>query len=258
MPLVDTTYQVTATIIVLATLFSIPLSIYLPNGQRLIDALVYKYITWRSGEPAAKRNIFHPLHRYDLAVLNSDGTLLAPHGAKTKQTGTPLLSWSNDGYWALVLTGARKSLATAQWNDLKGIDRLVERLAVEPSVSPSVQAATPLPDPAALAPTHTLARTLKDLQEATGAPQKPLGGVAQLVRHEPSQKAVAVLLTLPANLADRKDFIVQAMATKGWNQVPLSHKPTSICLTLATHSVWRALSPAISNPEGEPNGHRRW
>lgn len=260
MSLAEKTYRVVSKLTTALTVLPLPVSTKIANGQKSVDASIYKYLTWRSGEPTAKRNAHHPLHRYDVAVLNSDGTLLAAHGARTKETGTPLLQWSDNGYWALVLTGTKHSIATAQWNDQTAIDSLVERLDDPVEATPAVEEpvqVTPV-DPIDLAPVHTFARTLEDLHEATGAPQEPLGGIAQLVRHTPSNKPVAVLLTIPDNLLKRQNFLISAMGTRGWNLVPLSDEPNTICLTLAPVKAWVALSSAIESPEGDSNGHRRW
>jgi hypothetical protein len=260
MSLAEKTYRVTSKLTTALSFLPLPLATKITKAQKSVDDSIYKYLTWRSGEPTAKRNAHHPLHRYDVAILNSDGTLLAAHGALTKETGTPLLRWSDNGYWALVLTGAKHSIATAQWDDRAAIDSLVERLDGPFEASPVVEEPTRVApvDPIDLAPVHTFARTLEDLHEATGAPQEPWGGIAQLVRHTPSNKPVAVLLTLPDNLLKTQNFLISAMGTRGWNLVPLSDEPNTICLTLAPVKAWVALSPAIESPEGDRNGHRRW
>lgn len=255
--MVESFQQVTVALTILAVVSYIPLGIYLPNSHRLIDNLVYRNIARRHGTEAAQRNFYHPLHRFDLAVINSDGTLLAPHGANINQAGTPLLAWHADGYWVLSLSMGNVTLGTAVWDDMVGIDSLIERLAQEHG-RPTAQPPSSTADPISNTPSHTLTRAVKDLQEATGGSLEPCGGIAQLVRHQPSDKPVAVLVTFPQQMVNRKDFIVQSMEARGWNPVPLSTSPSTICLTLANPSEWPRISLAVSNPEGASSGHRRW
>ena len=89
MALVESLPQVTVALLIFTAVISLPQAIYLPTNLRLIDTLAYKHIARKSGTEAAKRNLYHPLYRFDLAVANSDATLLTPHGARISQIGTP-------------------------------------------------------------------------------------------------------------------------------------------------------------------------
>lgn len=261
MPLAADAQQVTATITALMALLSLPLSIYFSDGMRAIDKIAFSRIRLTDGEAAAQRNLFHPLHRYDLHDAALDGTLLTAHGRNPKISGTPVLTWVSPGAWTLTQTGNPYLIAQASWDDLEGINRLTELLD-QPAACAHL-AVTQRPEllteeAASACPRHTLAGALKDLQAALGDDYEPSGGIAQLVRHRPSGKAVAVLLTLSDLHRSQCSAIVSGMARRGWHQVPLDTTWPTICLTRASRSAWDHLKGDIQNPAGEPTGHRRW
>lgn len=260
MLMVEDAHAVATMLTIIATLFGIPTSIYFANGLRLSEYAAYQWNARRYGQAMAQRHLYHPTHRYDLHAI-SDGTVLTAHGRSHSTPGTPVLTWSDNGQWTLTQTGQPYPIGYAHWNDLPQIDRLTElldnpgacqRLAV--SEHPEI-----LTSKACQAiPVHTLSATLTDLKAALGADYTPSGGIAQLVRHLPSQKPVAVLLTLPDTLQRQPETLIQGMARRGWNVVDLDADPATICVTKASAKNWQTIAKEVRSPHGEPVGHRRW
>lgn len=249
-----------AVIALVVSLTSIPMWVYV-NDLPLIDHMAFAYIRVRHGKAIAQRTLFHPLRRYDLQRVDSDGTALAAHGRDTRKPGTPILQWAAGARWDLRLSGDSQPFASASWDDLAGINRLTELLdqparcrdlrmrnLPEIAARTAVAAATPL----------TLVGAVNDLQRAVQGRQGPPDGLAQLVRHAPSGKPVGILLTLPESLRDSQNLVATQMAGLGWRAVPLDQDPGTLCLTRLDPKVWQTLAPEILNPKGLPTGHRRW
>lgn len=261
MPLTLSADTVIAALTFFAFVFALPFSITWANGMRLIDQIAYVYINIRYGKAAARRHLYHPLHRFDLLTLNTKNTTLFAHGNHPSRKGTPFLTWTGNSEWLLYLAGDPTPIYRAAWNDLDSINTATELLG-QPSRCTTLAAITnpqhTAQQVARTAPKHTLNAALKDLRDVTGDPQAPLGGVAQLVRYQSTQKPVAVLLTLPQESTLRRESLIQGMSARGWNHVTLNAEKDSVCLTLLPKNLWEVIAFSLTNPTGNSTGHRRW